>query len=132
MNVATWLHGLELGQYEQAFRENNIGAEVLVDPTSEDLIGIGVRSIGHRRLVAPHSRPLASFIWIPRIPTFALETLAFGRPHHLCSSRISTLDEFDLISQAGMEGTRMDKISRERQAEVAGDQAEPLLVQSPC
>jgi SAM (Sterile alpha motif) domain-containing protein len=29
MNVAAWLHGLGLGQYEQAFRENDIDAAVL-------------------------------------------------------------------------------------------------------
>jgi class 3 adenylate cyclase/energy-coupling factor transporter ATP-binding protein EcfA2 len=49
MDVAAWLCGLGLGQYEQAFRENDIDAEVLVDLTAEDLIGLGVASIGHRR-----------------------------------------------------------------------------------
>lgn len=49
MDVAAWLRGLGLGQYEQAFRENDIDAEVLVDLTAEDLIGLGVTSIGHRR-----------------------------------------------------------------------------------
>ena len=49
MNVAAWLHGLGLGQYEQAFRENDIDAEVLADLTADDLIGVGVTSVGHRR-----------------------------------------------------------------------------------
>ena len=49
MNVAAWLQGLGLGQYEQAFRENDIDAEVLADLTAEDLIGVGVTSVGHRR-----------------------------------------------------------------------------------
>ena len=49
MDVAAWLRGLGLGQYEQAFRENDIDAEVLADLTAEDLIGLGVTSIGHRR-----------------------------------------------------------------------------------
>ncbi|XIA65023.1 adenylate/guanylate cyclase domain-containing protein [Bradyrhizobium sp. TZ2] len=49
MNVAAWLHGLGLGQYEQAFRENDIDVEVLADLTAEDLIGAGVTSVGHRR-----------------------------------------------------------------------------------
>ena len=49
MNVAAWLHGLGLGQYEQAFRENDIDAEVLAHLTADDLIGIGVTSVGHRR-----------------------------------------------------------------------------------
>jgi predicted ATPase/class 3 adenylate cyclase len=49
MDVAAWLCGLGLGQYEQAFRENDIDAEILLDLTAEDLIGLGVASIGHRR-----------------------------------------------------------------------------------
>ena len=49
MDVAALLSGLGLGQYEQAFRDNDIDAEVLMDLTAEDLIGLGVASIGHRR-----------------------------------------------------------------------------------
>ena len=49
MNVAAWLNRLGLEQYERAFRENDVDAEVLPELTAEDLIGIGVRSIGHRR-----------------------------------------------------------------------------------
>jgi predicted ATPase/class 3 adenylate cyclase len=49
MEVAALLSGLGLGQYEQAFRDNDIDAEVLMDLTAEDLIGLGVASIGHRR-----------------------------------------------------------------------------------
>ena len=41
MKVAAWLHGLGLGQYEQAFRENDIDAEVLAHLTADDLIGVG-------------------------------------------------------------------------------------------
>jgi class 3 adenylate cyclase len=49
MDLGAWLHGLGLGQYEQAFRENDVDAEVLPELTAEDLIGLGVTSIGHRR-----------------------------------------------------------------------------------
>jgi class 3 adenylate cyclase/tetratricopeptide (TPR) repeat protein len=49
MNIAAWLHGLGLGQYEQVFRENDIDAEVLAHLTGDDLIGVGVTSVGHRR-----------------------------------------------------------------------------------
>ena len=49
MDVADWLHGLGLGQYEEAFRANDIDAEVLLDLTAEDLVGLGITSIGHRR-----------------------------------------------------------------------------------
>ena len=49
MDVGTWLRDLGLGQYEQAFRENDIDAEVLADLTADDLSGLGVASVGHRR-----------------------------------------------------------------------------------
>ena len=49
MNVADWLHGLGLAHYEQAFRKNDIDAEVLLDLTEEDLVALGIEPIGHRR-----------------------------------------------------------------------------------
>ena len=49
MDVAAWLNRLGLEQYERAFRENDVDAEVLPELTAEDLIGLGVTSIGHRR-----------------------------------------------------------------------------------
>src|SRR5215831_18420674 len=49
VDVAAWLNRLGLEQYEQAFRENDVDAEVLQELTAEDLIGLGVTSIGHRR-----------------------------------------------------------------------------------
>jgi class 3 adenylate cyclase len=49
MNVGAWLSRLGLKQYELAFRANNIEAEILPTLTAEDLIGLGVTSIGHRR-----------------------------------------------------------------------------------
>ena len=52
MDVAAWLNRLGLEQYEQAFRENDVDAEVLRELMAEDLIGLGVNSIGHRRKTA--------------------------------------------------------------------------------
>ena len=49
MNVAAWLQDLGLERYVSAFRDNDIDAEVLPKLTAEDLISIGVTSIGHRR-----------------------------------------------------------------------------------
>ena len=37
MDVAAWLCGLGLGQYEQAFRANDVDAEVLADLTAEEI-----------------------------------------------------------------------------------------------
>ena len=49
MDVGAWLRGLGLERYEQAFRDNDVDAEVLPELTAEDLIGLGIGSIGHRR-----------------------------------------------------------------------------------
>ncbi len=49
MDIAAWLHGLGLEQYEQSFRDNDIDAGVLSELTTDDLIGLGMTSIGHRR-----------------------------------------------------------------------------------
>src|SRR5215472_17539077 len=49
VDIAAWLHGLGLQQYEQTFRENAIDAAVLPDLTAEDLKDLGVNLVGHRR-----------------------------------------------------------------------------------
>jgi hypothetical protein len=49
MDVAGWLRGLGLEQYAPAFRDNDVDDEVLPELTADDLISIGVVSVGHRR-----------------------------------------------------------------------------------
>ena len=49
MDIAAWLRGLGLERYAPAFRDNDVDDEVLPELTSEDLISIGVTSVGHRR-----------------------------------------------------------------------------------
>src|SRR5215471_10654504 len=49
MDIAAWLEGLGLGQYEQAFRDNEIDERVLPSLTAEDLKDLGVKLVGHRR-----------------------------------------------------------------------------------
>jgi len=49
IDVADWLGRLGLGQYAPAFAANDIDAEVLPALTAEDLTGLGITSIGHRR-----------------------------------------------------------------------------------
>ena len=49
MDVAEWLRGLGLEQYELAFRTNEIDAAVLPNLTAEDLKDLGVTLVGHRR-----------------------------------------------------------------------------------
>ena len=49
MDVVAWLRRLGLEQYAPAFRDNDVDGEVLSELTSDDLISIGVTSVGHRR-----------------------------------------------------------------------------------
>jgi class 3 adenylate cyclase/predicted ATPase len=49
VDVGSWLRNLGLEQYEAAFRENDVSADVLCHLTAEDLEGLGVAAIGHRR-----------------------------------------------------------------------------------
>ena len=49
IDVASWLRQLGLEQYEPAFGNNDVDGNVLPHLTAEDLIGMGVTSIGHRR-----------------------------------------------------------------------------------
>src|SRR5689334_7896752 len=49
MDVGDWLRELGLEQYEAAFRENGVDAEVLPTLTGEELKDIGVTLIRHRR-----------------------------------------------------------------------------------
>lgn len=49
MDVGEWLNGLGLGQYEAAFRENDVSAALLPNLTADDLKDLGVASVGHRR-----------------------------------------------------------------------------------
>ena len=49
MEVAAWLRSLGLEQYEAAFRDNDIDAELVPRLTGEDLKDPGGASVGHRR-----------------------------------------------------------------------------------
>jgi len=61
MDVGAWLRGIGLGQYEDAFRENEIDATVLPDLTADDLKELGVAIVGHRRkILAAIAKPAAS------------------------------------------------------------------------
>jgi class 3 adenylate cyclase len=49
MDIGDWLRSLDLGRYEQAFRDNEIDEQILPSLTAEDLKEIGVGPVGHRR-----------------------------------------------------------------------------------
>ena len=51
LDIVVWLRSLGLGQYEAAFRENEIDETVLPNLTAEDLKDLGVSIVGHRRKI---------------------------------------------------------------------------------
>jgi class 3 adenylate cyclase len=51
ISVGAWLRGLSLGQYEAAFHDNEISEKVLPSLAAEDLKELGVKALGHRRIL---------------------------------------------------------------------------------
>ena len=49
MDVVVWLRSLGLGQYEAAFRENEIDETILPNLRADDLKDLGVGIVAHRR-----------------------------------------------------------------------------------
>jgi hypothetical protein len=49
LDIASWLRSLGLEQYEDAFRKNRIGQDILTSLTAEDLRDLGVTVVGDRR-----------------------------------------------------------------------------------
>lgn len=48
-DVGEWLEELKLGQYAQAFAENNIDQDLVFELTEDDLERLGIASLGHRK-----------------------------------------------------------------------------------
>jgi class 3 adenylate cyclase/predicted ATPase len=49
LDIDDWLRGIGLAQYIELFRANDVDGEVLPKLTADDLISMGVTSVGHRR-----------------------------------------------------------------------------------
>jgi len=106
MDVASWLRGLGLEQYEQAFRKNDIVAEVLLHLTAEDLIAIGVTSVGHRRVLLEAIAALASAARPPEVALgTTLATAATVRP--IAERRQLTVMFCDLVESTAL-ASRLD------------------------
>jgi class 3 adenylate cyclase/tetratricopeptide (TPR) repeat protein len=65
MDVGDWLRSLGLGQFEAAFRDNEIDGEVLPKLTSDDLKELGVASVGQRRKLLSAIESLAAALAPP-------------------------------------------------------------------
>eukprot|EP01104_Vermistella_antarctica_P002538 TRINITY_DN12776_c0_g1_i1.p1 TRINITY_DN12776_c0_g1~~TRINITY_DN12776_c0_g1_i1.p1 ORF type:complete len:656 (+),score=133.09 TRINITY_DN12776_c0_g1_i1:122-2089(+) len=58
--VGVWLEHLKMPNYKEAFAENNIAGQELVDLSAEDLKLLGVTSLGHRKRLLKAITKLAS------------------------------------------------------------------------
>ena len=76
MDISVWLQDLGLEQYASAFRDNDIDADTLSRLTAEDLIALGVTSVGHRRkfLTAVQALRHKPTSVLPIVPPAAAET----------------------------------------------------------
>jgi class 3 adenylate cyclase len=101
MDVAAWLRGLGLEQYETLFRENDIDAEVLSDLTDGDLEKIGV-SLGHRKRLLKAVEALAGSA--PALPSAAT---AIPRIADAAERRQVTVMFSDLVGSTAL-SARMD------------------------
>ena len=81
MDIAAWLRELGLERYEQAFRENEIDAEILPKLTADDLKDIGVTTVGHRRKLLEAIAALAEPASAPQVePGAPAEAAPRARP----------------------------------------------------
>ena len=79
MDVGSWLRSLGLGQYEAAFRDNAVDAEVLFELSDSDLAQLGVL-LGHRKRLLKAIAELASADKIAPPTSLAPSTTAERRP----------------------------------------------------
>ena len=100
MGVGEWLRGLGLGEYEERFRDNKIGEDVLPRLTAGDLKDIGVSAVGDRRRLLDAIAALASARsadasgWQSRP--------AGGRPQGSAERRPITVMFCDLVGSTGL------------------------------
>ena len=51
MNIELWLNDLDLKEYVDTFKEESIDMEILQELTSDDLKEIGIKKLGHRKII---------------------------------------------------------------------------------
>src|SRR4051794_15908682 len=80
MDVGAWLRELGLDQYEAAFRENGVDAEVLPALMGEELKDIGVILIRHRRRLLKAIAALRSNAMPAEAPARGSSSATFTEP----------------------------------------------------
>jgi class 3 adenylate cyclase len=102
MDIAAWLDGLGLGQYEQAFRDNEIDERVLPSLTAEDLKDLGVKLVGHRRRLLDAIGALGT-----SVPVIAATATDHAAPRNDAERRQLTVMFCDLVGSTAL-SARLD------------------------
>ncbi|HME23768.1 MAG TPA: adenylate/guanylate cyclase domain-containing protein [Acetobacteraceae bacterium] len=102
MDVVEWLRKLGLEQYEPAFRENKIGADLLPSLTAEDLKDLGVILVGDRRRL---SAAIAALRSVPAVEAAAPDARSAAAPE--AERRQVTVMFCDLVGSTAL-STRLD------------------------
>jgi class 3 adenylate cyclase len=105
MDVSDWLQSLGLGEYEPAFRDNQIDSEVLPNLTGDDLKELGVASVGHRRKLLS---AIAELSGTSAEPTAVAKATRVDPPVHAAAERRQLTVMFcDLVGSTAM-SARLD------------------------
>src|SRR5271166_4820359 len=104
MDVGVWLRTLGLGQYEAAFRDNEIDGEVLPKLTVEDLKDLGVAIVGHRRKIISAIEELnaASSARAEGVNAVPTQRLPVGASSDAAERRPITVMFCDLVGSTGL------------------------------
>src|SRR5690349_17847793 len=114
MEISEWLRGLGLERYRPAFDQNDIDFEVLPSLTADDLVELGVASIGHRRkllaaietLRAAPAVPGAESIATPAAEDAPAAPTADAERRQLTVMFCDLVDSTDLASRVDVEDLR--------------------------
>src|SRR4051794_3745599 len=105
LDVGVWLHALGLGQYERAFRDNDIDMGLLSTLTADDLRELGIVSLGHRKLLLAAITALAGSTDPQPTPTLSLPAPASAAPQ--AERRQLTVLFADLVGSTAL-SSRLD------------------------
>jgi hypothetical protein len=109
MDVREWLRGRGLGQYEDKFRDNKIGLDVLADLSDGDLEKLGIPLGDRKRLLkAIAERASQELLPAPRLATAVLISPAHSFAHPDAAERRPITVMFcDLVGSTSL-ASRLD------------------------
>jgi predicted ATPase/class 3 adenylate cyclase len=106
VDIGAWLRGLGLGQYEGAFRDNDVDAGLLPTLTADDLRELGVASLGHRKRLLAAIAALAARAG-PRAPVLPAPAPPPAPAEAQAERRQLTVMFVDLVGSTAL-STRLD------------------------